>query len=144
MKPLPDSVKKLIEAKTFANVATLMPDGSPHVTQTWVDHDGDYVIINTFEGSQKHRNAARNPKIALDICDSTNPYYMAVIRGHVSEITFDGAEEHIDKMAKKYRGQDKYQNRWPGMKRVLIKIEPTHVIVPFEESPRWKAWDKKK
>ncbi len=62
MKPLPDSVKKLIEAKTYANVATLMPDGSPHVTQTWVDHDGDLVLINTFEGSQKHRNAIRNPK----------------------------------------------------------------------------------
>ena len=55
MKPLPDSVKKLIEAKTFANIATLMPDGSPHVTQTWVDHDGDLVLINTIEGSQKHR-----------------------------------------------------------------------------------------
>jgi PPOX class probable F420-dependent enzyme len=141
LKLLPDSVKNLIEAKTFANVATLMPDGSPHVTQTWVDHDGDIVLINTFEGSQKHRNVVRNPKIALDVCDPTNPYNMAVIRGRVSEVTFDGAEEHIDKMAKKYLGQDKYQMRQPGMRRVLIKIEPTHVMAPFAESSRWRAWD---
>ncbi len=141
MKPLPDSVKKLIEAKTYANVATLMPDGSPQVTQTWVDHDGDIVLINTNEGSQKHRNVVRNPKIALDICDPANPYNMAVIRGRVSEVTFDGAEEHIDRMAKKYLGQDKYQMRQPGIRRVLIKIEPTHVTAPFADSPRWKAWD---
>ena len=131
MKPLPDSVKKLIEAKTFANVATLMPDGSPHVTPTWVDHDGDIIIINTFEGSQKHRNAVRNPKIALDVFDPSNPFNMAVIRGRVKEVTFDGAEEHVDKMAKKYLGQDKYQRRGPGMRRVLIKIEPTHVVAPW-------------
>ncbi len=131
MKPLPESVKKLIEAKTYANVATLMPDGSPHVVQTWVDHDGDLVLINTFEGSQKYKNAVRNPKIALDVCDTTNPYNVAVIRGRVKEVTFDGADEQIDRMAKKYLGQDKYQRRQPGVRRVLIKIEPTHVIAPF-------------
>jgi PPOX class probable F420-dependent enzyme len=143
MKPLPDSIKKLIEARTFANVATIMPDGSPHVTQTWVDHDGDIILINTFEGSQKHKNAARNPKVALDVCDPTNAYNMAMIRGRVSEITLDGAEEHVDKLAKKYLGQDKYPMRRPGMKRILIKIEATHVIAPFTDSARWKAWQKK-
>jgi PPOX class probable F420-dependent enzyme len=144
MKPLPDSVKKLIEAKVYANVATLMKDGSPHVTQVWVDHDGDTVLINTNEGSQKHRNAVRNPMIALDICDPTNPYNMAVVRGRVSEVTFDGAEEHVDRMAKKYLGQEKYQMRQPGVRRVLIKIEPTHVMAPFADSARWKAWDAQK
>ncbi len=143
MKPLPDSVKTLIEAKTFANVATLMPDGSPHVTQTWVDHDGDIVLINTNEGSQKYKNALRNPKIALDVCDPTNPYHMAVIRGRVSAVTFDGAEEHIDKLAKKYLDVDKYQNRQPGVRRALIKIEPTHVVAPWTDNPRWKAWQNK-
>jgi PPOX class probable F420-dependent enzyme len=141
MKPLPDSVKKLIEAKTYANVATLMLDGSPHVTRTWVDHDGDIVLINTFEGSQKHKNAVRNPKIALDVCDPTSPFNVAMIRGRVSEVTFEGAEEHIDRMAKKYLGQDKYQMRRPGVRRVLIKIEPTHVMAPFEDNPRWKDWN---
>jgi PPOX class probable F420-dependent enzyme len=141
MKPLPDSVKKLIEAKTYANVATLMPDGSPHVTQTWVDHEGDTVLINTFEGSQKHKNAVRNPKIALDVCDPTSPFNVAMIRGRVSEVTFDGAEEHIDRMAKKYLGQDRYRMRRPGVRRVLIKIEPTHVMAPYEDNPRWKDWN---
>jgi PPOX class probable F420-dependent enzyme len=141
MKPLPDSVKKLIEAKTYANFATLMPDGSPHVTQTWVDHDGDIVIINTFEGSQKYRNAIRNPRVALDVCDPTSPGNVAVIRGSVSEVTFDGAEEHVDRMAKKYMGLDKYPMRRPGIRRVLIKIEPTHVIPPSGESSPWRAWD---
>ena len=144
MKPLPDSVKKLIEAKTFANVATLMKDGSPHVTQTWVDHDGDIVLINTNEGSQKHKNAVRNPMIALDVCDPANPYNMAVIRGRVKEITFDGADEQIDRMSKKYLGQDKYQRRLPGVRRVLIKIEATHVVAPFDDNPRWKAWNSQK
>ena len=141
MEPLPDSVKRLIEAKVYANVATLMKDGSPHVTQVWVDHDGDTVLINTNEGSQKHKNAVRNPMVALDVCDPANPYNVAVIRGRVKEVTFEGAEAHIDKMAKKYLGQDKYQRRVPGVRRVLIKIEPTHVVAPFDSSPRWKAWE---
>jgi PPOX class probable F420-dependent enzyme len=135
-KKLPKAVMELIEGKTYANVATLMKDGSPHVTQTWVDHDGDLVLINTFEGSQKHRNAARNPKIALDVCDPLDPYHMAVIHGRVKEITHEGAEDHVDKLAKKYLGQDKYPMRRPGMRRILIKIEPTHVIAPFTDTGR--------
>jgi PPOX class probable F420-dependent enzyme len=144
LKPLPDSVKKLIEAKAYANVATLMPDGSPQVTQTWVDHEGDLVLINTFEGSQKYRNVVRNPRVALDICDPSNPYNVAMIRGSVREVIFGGAEEHIDMMARKYLGQDKYPMRQPGIRRVLIKIEPTHVNAPFVDSPRWRAWNKRK
>jgi hypothetical protein len=66
---------------------------------------------------------------------------MAVMRGRVSEVTFEGAEAHIDRMAKKHLGQDKYQMRRPGVRRVLIKIEPTHVIAPSVDSPGWKAWD---
>jgi PPOX class probable F420-dependent enzyme len=140
LKPLPDAVKELIEAKSYANVATLMPDGSPHVVQTWVDHDGDLILINTNEGSQKHRNAMRNPKIALDVCDPTNPFVMAAIRGRVKEVTFEGADGHVDKLAKKYLGQDRYQGRIPGKRRVLIKIEPTRVVAPFIDNPRWKTW----
>jgi len=142
MKPLPESVKKLIESKVYANVATLMPDGSPQVTQTWVDHEGDLVLINTFEGSQKHRNVMRNPKVALDVVDPTNPYNVALVRGNVVEITRDGAEEHIDKMAKKYLGIEKYEMRRPGMKRIFLKIEASHASAPFEDSSRWKEWKK--
>ena len=130
VKPLPDSVKTLIEGRTFANFATLMPDGSPHVTQTWVDHEGDLVVINTFEGSQKHKNAARDPRVALTIIDPKNEFHMAVIRGRVKEITLEGAEEHIDRMSMKYLGQPKYQKVVPA-RRILIKIEPTRVIPPW-------------
>ncbi len=140
MKPLPDSVKKLIEAKTFANVATLMPDGSPYGTQTWVAHEGDTVLSNTLAGNQKHKNTERNPKIALGIVDPVNPYNMAVIRGHVKEITFDGAEDHIDKVAKKYRGVEKYEMHDPARKRILIKIEPFRVVAPWSDNPRWQQW----
>ena len=110
MKPLPDSVKKLIEAKTFANIATLMPDGPPTSLKHGSTHDGDLVLINTTEGSQKHKNVLRNPRVALDICDPANAFNVAMIRGRVKEVTFKGADEHIDKLAKKYLGQDKYQS----------------------------------
>src|SRR5438445_11788097 len=99
MKPLPDSVKKLIEAKTFANIATLMPDGSPHVTQTWGDHDGDLVLINTIEGSQKHKNVLRNPRVALDICYPGNAFNIAIIRRRVIEDSFKVSDVHEDNMA---------------------------------------------
>jgi PPOX class probable F420-dependent enzyme len=143
MKSLPDSVKKLIESKSYANFATLMPDGSPHVTQTWVDHDGDTVLINTFEGSQKSKNVRRNPKVGMDIVDPANPYNLAMIRGLVVDVTFDGAEDHVDKLAKKYTGKDKYEMRRPGMRRILIKIEPSHVIAPWDDTS-WQAWKEKK
>jgi PPOX class probable F420-dependent enzyme len=136
MQSLPDSVKQLIEAKTYANLGTIMPDGTPHVVQTWIDHEGDLILINTYEGSQKHRNVLKNPNVGLDICDPSNPYNVAAIRGRVKEVTLVGAEEHVDKLAKKYLGQDKYQMRAPGMKRIIIKIEATRVIPPFTDTRR--------
>ncbi len=136
MKPLPGCVKKLIEGKTFANVATIMPDGSPQVTQTWVDHEGDLVLVNTFEGNQKSWNVRRNPKVALTVTDPSDPFNVAVVRGHVKAVTFNGAEAHVDRMAKKYFGADKYPCRSTGEKRVLIKIEATHVIPPHTPTQR--------
>jgi len=111
-----------------------MPDGSPQVTQTWVDHEGDLVLINTFEGSQKSRNARRNQRVALTITDPSDPFNVAVIRGRVKEVTFNGAEEHVDRLAKKYLGLDKYPGRIQGMKRVLIKIETRSLIPPHTDT----------
>jgi len=144
LKTLPDSVKKLIESKVYANFATLMPDGSPHVTLTWVDHEGDVVLINTPEGTQKHKNVMRDPRVALDIVDPADPGNQAVIRGRVLEVTFDGAEEHIDKMAMKYQGKAKYEMRQPGRRRVLIRVEPIHVVPPWSGDPRWSRWNREK
>jgi len=117
----------LFEKKAFANLATLMADGSPQVTPVWVDFDGARVIVNSARGRQKDRNIKRNPSVALAISDPGNPYRYLEVRGRVVEITEDGASEHIDRMAKKYLGVDKYPGRAPGEVRILYRIEPLRV-----------------
>jgi PPOX class probable F420-dependent enzyme len=114
----------LFQKKAFASLATLMPDGRPQVTPVWCDYDGQYVIVNSARGRQKDRNMRRDPRVALAIVDPDNPYRYIEIRGQVAEITEQGAEEHIDRMAKKYLGLDKYPHRAPGEVRVLYKIRP--------------------
>ena len=121
---IPDKYKDLFEKKAFANLATVMPDGSPQVTPVWVDYDGSHVLVNSARGRQKDKNMERNPAVSLSIMDPDNPYRYLEVRGRVAEITEEGAEEHIDKMAKKYMGLDKYPLRQPGERRVLYKIKP--------------------
>jgi len=122
-----EEAERMIEGKNFANFATLMADGSPQVSPVWIDHEGELVLVNTAEGRTKLKNVTRNPKVALSIFDQGNPYNKILIRGTVVEITKSGAEEHIDKMAMKYRGLPKYPWREPGVSRVLIKIRPTSI-----------------
>jgi len=110
--------------KSFANLATVMPDGTPQVTPVWVDYDGHHILVNSARGRRKDKNIARNSAVALSIQDPDNPYRYLEVRGRVAEITEEGADEHIDKMAKKYMGKDKYPFRQPGEVRVLYKIEP--------------------
>jgi PPOX class probable F420-dependent enzyme len=124
---IPERYLDLFGKKAFANLATLMPDGSPQVTPVWVDFDGDRIIVNSARGRQKDRNIKRNPAVALAVSDPGNPYRYLEVRGRVVEIIEEGASEHIDKMAKKYLGVDKYPNRAPGEVRVLYRIEPLHV-----------------
>ena len=119
----------MLEGKNFIFLATVNPDGTPQVTPTWVDTDGKFILINTALGRAKERNVRKNPNVALAITDQNNPYDLVVIKGKVvDKITGRSAEDHIDKMAKKYRGLDKYPNRRPGENRVILKIEPTRVI----------------
>jgi PPOX class probable F420-dependent enzyme len=121
---LPDSYKDLFQKRAFGSFTTLMPDGSPQTTPVWVDLvDGD-VIVNTALGRQKDKNVRKDPRVAVTLIDPDNPYRYLEIRGRVAEVTQDGAEKHIDKMAKKYLGQDKYPWARPGEHRVLIKITP--------------------
>lgn len=130
MAKLPEQALKLIkEGKNFATIATLMPDGSPHATVTWVDTDGKHVIFNTAEGRLKPKNLRRDPRVSISILNSENPYQQVVIQGRVVEMTHDGADEHIDRMAKKYLGVDKYPYRAPGEKRVIVKVIPDKVTV---------------
>jgi len=118
---------KLIEGKNFAHLATLMPDGSPHVAPVWIDHEGEIVRVNTAEGRVKQRNVTRDPRIAISITNQDDPYEKVVIRGIVKAQIREGAEDHIDKLAKKYIGKDRYPWRAPGEKRITFKIEPTHI-----------------
>jgi PPOX class probable F420-dependent enzyme len=104
-----------------------MPDGQPQSTPVWVDYDGRYVVINTAEGRQKDKNLQRDGRVALSITDPDNPYRYLEIRGHVAERTRNGADQHIDAMAKKYLGKDKYPFSQPGEVRVIYKVEPKHI-----------------
>jgi len=122
---IPDQYLDLFQKKAFANLATLMPDGSPQVTPVWIDFDGTHVLVNSARGRQKDKNMQKNGRVALSILDPENPYRYLEIRGTVDAITEDGADAHIDKMAKKYMGKDTYPYRRPEEKRVLYKILPT-------------------
>ena len=122
-------IRKLFEDKNFVFLSSLMKDGSPQVTPTWTDIENGYILINTAIGRIKQKNISRDPRVALAIADQNNPYDMVTIRGKVIEqISGDVAEEHIDKLAKKYIGKDKYPGRSPGEKRVLLKIIPEKIF----------------
>ena len=121
---IPENYRDLFEKKGFAHLATIMPDGQPQVTPVWCDFDGSHVIVNSAKGRQKDRNMRRDPRVTLTISDPENPYRYLEVRGRVAEVTEEGAEEHIDRMAKKYLGQDRYPYRRPGEVRVLYKVAP--------------------
>jgi PPOX class probable F420-dependent enzyme len=123
---IPDKYLDLFHKKAFANLATLMPDGRPQVTPVWCDYDGRNILVNSARGRQKDRNLERDPRVSLAIADPENPYRYLEVRGRVVEMTEKGADEHIDKMAKKYLDKDKYPFRQPGEVRVIYKIAPEH------------------
>src|SRR4051812_19164732 len=106
---------KLLQEKQIANLATVMSDGSPQVTPVWIDvePDGSHVIVNTAKGRVKSNNIGRNPRVALSVVDSQNPYRTVVVRGTVegTKSASEGADAHIDKMAKKYLDKDSYPFR---------------------------------
>ena len=124
---IPDKYKDLFSKKVFANLATLMPDGSPQVTPVWLDYDGENLVINTAAGRVKDKNLQRDKRVALAMSDPDNPYRYLEVRGKVVERTETGADDHIDKMAKKYMGVDKYPGRSPGEVRVMYKIKPERI-----------------
>ncbi len=125
---LTERTVKLIDGKNFAFLATLQPDGSPHVTPMWIDHEGDMILMNTAMGGIKQRNVTRDPRVSIAIVDSNNPYDRIVMHGRVVSQTEQGAEAHIDKLAKKYTGANKYQKASPTEKRIILKIEPLQIL----------------
>jgi PPOX class probable F420-dependent enzyme len=123
---LPPDFLDLFQKRAFAHLATLMPDGSPQVTPVWCELDGGRVVVNSAKGRQKDRNLRRDPRVALSLQDPDDPYRYLEVRGRVVEITEQGADAHIDRLAKKYMGVDRYPYRRPGEVRVIYRIEPEH------------------
>jgi PPOX class probable F420-dependent enzyme len=125
-QPLPDKLVDLLRAPSPCFVTTLMRDGAPQVTETWVDTDGEHVIVNTFEGALKVRNVRRDPRVAIAVADPEDFRSYFSVRGEVVEITTEGAEEHINELSHKYLGTD-YPGFGGDVTRVKLVIEPHKV-----------------
>ena len=122
-------MEKLLREKAYCQIATTMPDGSPQLTETWVDTDGQHILINTAQGRQKERNVRRDPRVAVQVFEPNNDYRIFSVRGRVVEITEEGADAMIDRLAKKYLGLDAYPMRQADEVRVILKILPDKVIM---------------
>jgi PPOX class probable F420-dependent enzyme len=126
-----DEERALFEEPNFVHLATLDEDGHPHVTPVWVDLEGDLIVINTAEGRHKVDHMRRDDRVGLSVHQQTNPYNNVSVRGRVIEVTAEGADAHIDAMAKKYLGEDTYPYRAPGEERLIVRIEPDGVTSMF-------------
>ena len=124
MAKLSPGFQKLLQEPAYCEIATIMRDGSPHLAEVWVDTDGEHILINTTQNSQKVRNIRRDPRVAVNVIDPHNQWRLGNVRGRVVDITTEGANAHIDKLGKRYRGWDEYPNKNPDNPRVIIKIEP--------------------
>ncbi|MGY1754275.1 PPOX class F420-dependent oxidoreductase [Blastococcus sp. SYSU D01042] len=127
---LPDALLDLLRRPSPCFLSTLMPDGSPQMTQTWVDTDGRDVLINTVRGHQKVRNVERDPRVALNVADPDDPSRYFEVRGRVTEVTEVGAREHIDELSQRYIGRP---YPWFGGRdqvRLLVRITPEKVTSP--------------
>lgn len=128
---MPDTIspgfRKLLQEPTYCQLATLMPDGSPQVTQVWVDTDGEHILVNTAQGRQKELNVRRDPRVAVNVVDPTNAWRLAMVRGRVVDVTTAGADQLIDQLAKKYLNEDTYPFRRPEEVRITLKILPERI-----------------
>lgn len=121
--------EELLKAPNFCNVSTLRPDGSIHAVPVWVDVQDGKPLLNSAEGRAWPRNLERDHHVTLTVQNIENPYEYVMIRGLVSSLTHDGADEHIDQLAMKYLGQETYPYRQPGEVRVIIRVDPDYVHV---------------
>jgi PPOX class probable F420-dependent enzyme len=118
---------KLLQEPAYCQLATLMPDGSPQITQVWVGTDGEHILINTAEGRQKELNVRRDPRVAVNVVDPANAWRIAMVRGRVVDVTTAGADQLIDELAKKYLNEDTYPFRRPEEVRVTLKVLPEKI-----------------
>jgi PPOX class probable F420-dependent enzyme len=125
---LTDAAKALLNRPVIANVATVDADGRPQLTPVWIDVDGDDIVFNTARGRAKDQNLERNPHVAVSVVDPDNHYNVVVVRGTV-ESSEEGADAHIDALAKKYLGVDTYPMRRPGEVRVIERVKADKVVM---------------
>ncbi|MGH3158350.1 MAG: PPOX class F420-dependent oxidoreductase [Streptosporangiaceae bacterium] len=127
---LDEDTVRLAKGKNLATVVTLMPDGQPQALLTWVDSDGEYILVNTEPHRQRSRNVARDPRITVLIHSADNPYDWSEVRGHVADtVTGDEARRHIDELARKYTGND-YSNPVGPQGRIILKVAADKVNTP--------------
>jgi PPOX class probable F420-dependent enzyme len=119
--------RDIFDKKAFCYVATVGKDGVPQLTPVWCEFDGTHIVFNTARGRVKDKNLAKNPRLAIAAADPDNPYRYVQVRGRVADVTEQGADAHIDKMAKKYIGQDRYPWKKPDEVRMIVKILPERV-----------------
>ena len=133
---IPQSLKKVLEDKAYGHVATFNARGNPEVTMVWMDVDGDEVLFNTSEGRRKPENIRRDPRVIVSVQDRNNPQAYAVFHGK-GRVTDVGADQHIDKLAKRFLGADKYPFRQPGEKRLVIRIAVDRIS---GMAPNYQSW----
>jgi len=126
---IPENFRDLFTKRAFASLATRMPNDEVQVTPVWVDVDNGTLLFNSARGRVKDQNVRRDPRVTLTLMDPDNPYRYMEIRGRVVDFTEQGADKHIDKLAKKYLGVDKYPYAKPGEVRVLYRVKPEKVLV---------------
>jgi PPOX class probable F420-dependent enzyme len=124
---LNEAEAKLFEGRNWGNIATLRADGSPHVTPVWVDYDGEHVLVNSAYGRAKVRHIQRDPRVSIDVLPAEDQQAGYVSVSGTAELVDEGANDHIDRLAKKYLGLDQYPYRNPDEKRVIIRITPDRV-----------------
>ena len=127
MAEIPAAYRDLLGAPTTVSFATLLPSGQPQVTPVWCDLDGEYIRINTAKGRQKHKDMLADPRVTVMALDPTNAGRYIEVRGTVTRIEEEGADAHIDKLAKDYMGADTYPYRSPNEQRIICYIEAQRV-----------------
>ena len=130
---LPEGLVALLRSPAPCFVATVMPDGSPQLTETWADTDGEHIVINVIDGMQKARNGARDPRVAVNVADPDQPARYWGVRGHVVETTTEGGAEHIEELSQRYLGRPYPQFGGPDRTRLIIRIAADSIA----HTPEW-------
>ncbi|MER5176200.1 MAG: PPOX class F420-dependent oxidoreductase [Candidatus Nitrosocosmicus sp.] len=145
---LTEPIVKFFRGKNFGFLGTINKDGSPQVTPTWIDiienedgNEGGIILVNTAKDRIKQKNVSRDPRVSISIVDEDNPYSMVTIKGIVVEQTTEGADEHIDRLAKKYLDAERYPSHSPNVKRIILKIKPEKI---FYLPPRYTEYLQKR